>query len=131
MTDWHLDYLPPSLRELVDVIGLTAAQKLVSEFGGLRLTVPVKMPEDHPLAQLLGWDAARTLSHHYAHERLDVPKALSAIQAVRNLQMRKDHAAGVSARQLALREGLTERRVWEILAEQPVDDRQSDMFEPQ
>lgn len=127
--EWDINFLPPSLRELVDVIGITAAQKLVNEFGGLRLTVPVKMPEQHPLAQLLGLESARKLSHHYAQERLDVPKALSAIQAARNHQMRIDHARGVSTRQLAQREGLTERRVWEILADRPVDDRQADMFD--
>jgi hypothetical protein len=128
MTTWDTDYLPPSLCELVDVIGLQAAQSLVSEYGGVRLTVPTKMPEDHPLAELLGIDAARKLSHHYAQERLDVPNAKAAIMAVRNKQMREDHADGMSARQLARRENLTERRVWEILSEGVHDDRQVDMF---
>ena len=94
MTTWDTDYLPPSLCELVDVIGLQATQSLVSEYGGVRLTVPTKMPEDHPLAELLGIDAARKLSHHYAQERLDVPNAKAAIMAVRNQNMRQEHADG-------------------------------------
>lgn len=128
MSTWDIDYLPPSLKELVDVIGLTAAQKLVSAYGGTRLVVPMKMPESHPLAQLLGLEAARKLSAHYAHERMDVPVALAAIRAVRDQTIRDEHREGVSARRLALRFQLTERRVWEILAGAPVDDRQTDMF---
>lgn len=128
MTTWDTDYLPPSLCELVDVIGLQAAQSLVSEYGGVRLTVPTKMPEDHPLAELLGLDTARKLSHHYAQERLDVPNAKAAIMAVRNQNMRQEHADGDSARVLARRYRLTERRVWEILSEGMPDDRQVDMF---
>lgn len=128
MTTWDTDYLPPSLKDLVDVIGLPAAQALVSEYGGVRLTVPLKMPEDHQLAELLGIEAARKLAHHYGLERLDIPNAKAAIMAVRNKQMRQDHADGVSARRLARRYRLTERRVWEILAEGVRDDRQADLF---
>lgn len=128
MTTWDTDYLPPSLCELVDVIGLQATQSLVSEYGGVRLTVPTKMPEDHPLAQLLGVETARKLSHHYAQERLDVPNAKAAMLAVRNQNMRQEHADGDSARVLARRYRLTERRVWEILAEDAPSSQQTDLF---
>ncbi|WP_328184657.1 Mor transcription activator family protein [Marinobacter sp. OP 3.4] len=129
MTDWDTDYLPTSLKELIDVIGLEATQALVSVYGGTRLTVPAKMRDDHPLAELLGVEAARTLSQHYALERVDVPTGSAATKAARNRKMREEHQVeGISVRRLALRYRLTERRVWEILAESVPDDRQADMF---
>ena len=57
-----------------------------------------------------------------------MPNAKAAIMAVRNQNMRQEHADGDSARVLARRYRLTERRVWEILSEGVPDDRQTDMF---
>jgi len=128
MSIWDIDHLPSSLKDLVDVIGLAATQKLVSVYGGLRIIVPVKIPETHPLAELLGLETARKLSEHYALERIDLPNAKAAVQAVRDQKMQEEHRAGVSARKLAFQYRLTERRVWEILAGIKVDDRQTDMF---
>ena len=48
---WDSDDLPESLQEMSDVIGLEAVQKFVSVYGGTRLIVPLKMPDDHPLAE--------------------------------------------------------------------------------
>lgn len=59
MSDWDTDYLPASLKDLIDVVGLEPARKLVGVYGGTRLTVPAKMHEAHPLAELLGIEADR------------------------------------------------------------------------
>ncbi|TBW58538.1 hypothetical protein EZI54_03910 [Marinobacter halodurans] len=128
MSDWDTDYLPASLKDLIDVVGLEPARKLVSVYGGTRLTVPAKMHAAHPLAELLGIEAAQALSRHYALERVDVPTASAATKAARNREMREHHQAGVSVRRLALRYQLTERRVWEILAEDAPSSQQTDLF---
>lgn len=127
--EWDLDHLPQQLKDLVDIIGLPAVQRLVQHYGGVRVVVPEKMHAHHPLARLLGLEVAERLSHHYARERIDVPKALGAILAVRNAVIARDNAQGVSARRLALMHNLTERRIWEILAAQRVDDGQADLFD--
>lgn len=130
MSEWDTEHLPMSLKEMSDIIGLEATHKLVSAYGGTRLRVPVKMPETHPLAELLGLEAARALSCHYGLEEFDVPTASAAIKRARNHRMYLEHhEEGVSARRLALKYRLTERRVWEILAEGDQDDRQVDLFE--
>jgi hypothetical protein len=128
MANWDTDYLPASLKELIDVIGLEATKSLVGAYGGTRLTVPLKMPNTHALVELLGVEAARALSKHYALERFDVPNASSATKAFRNRQMREEHNMGISVRRLALCYNLTERRVWEILADTTPDERQVDLF---
>tara|TARA_R110000823_G_scaffold290928_1_gene409204 strand:+ start:8572 stop:8991 length:420 start_codon:yes stop_codon:yes gene_type:complete len=115
---WDSDDLPESLQEMSDVIGLEAVQTFVGVYGGTRLTVPQKMPDDHPLAELLGTEVAGKLSEHYALERVDVPRAHFARMHARNRRLCADHHAGESVRQLALQYRLTERRVWEILAEE-------------
>ncbi len=117
-TDWDLEDLPASLQEMSDIIGLEAVQALVSAYGGTLLTIPQKLPEDHPLAVLLGTEVAGKLSEHYALERVDVPRAHFARMHARNRRLCADHHAGESVRQLALQYRLTERRVWEILAEE-------------
>lgn len=53
MANWDTDYLPASLKELIDVIGLEATKSLVGAYGGTRLTVPLKMPNTHALVELL------------------------------------------------------------------------------
>lgn len=128
--DWDLDHLPQQLKDLVDVIGLAAVQRLVQNYGGVRVVVPSTMHADHPLARLLGLETARQLSHHYARERIDVPRAMGAVLAARNATIfRENTVNGISARRLALAYNLTERRIWEILAEQRCDDNQPDLFD--
>lgn len=128
MSEWDTEHLPMSLKEMSDIIGLEATRKLVAAYGGTRLRVPVKMPEAHPLAELLGLEAARLLSCHYGLEEFDVPTASAAIKRARNRRMQAEHREGVSARRLARRYQLTERRVWEILAEDLPSDNQAELF---
>lgn len=128
-TDWALNYLPQQLKDLIDVIGLEAVQKLVEVYGGVRLKFPLSLKPDHPLAKLLGWQTARTLCDHYGASFMDVPKAQSAITEYRNNLIREAHARGATVRELAYRYRLTQRRIWYILGAQAAIDNQLDMFD--
>ena len=122
-------YLPASLQAIVELIGLPATLKLVEVYGGVRLWVPKKFDPDHPLVKLLGHAHAAKLCETYGgDEHFDIPRALAAIRAARNARMRNDRSMGATHRELALRYGLIERQVRNILGDDEEDDRQGGLF---
>lgn len=112
------DHLPATAAELAEVIGLAALTALVECRGGTVLHVPQPhyLRDDHPLVLALGWNAARTLADHYQRERIDVPRCVEAVRAARDAEIHRLTEEGWSARQLALRYGLTERAIKYIRA---------------
>ena len=110
----RLDHLPASLAEIAACIGLQPTLRLVERWGGLDLWVPQR-PSDELLAQL-GREAAEALCARYGLERVYIARAEAAVRAARDAEIRDRRAAGWTAAQLARRYGLTERRVWAILA---------------
>jgi len=123
-------YLPESLREKVELIGLHKALILVKFWGGIQqLYIPEKMKPEHQLAQRLGFKEARMLSEHYGGEYICVPRAVDALRAIRDDEIRGRHMRGKSARLLAPDYGLTERQVWTIIGRSDdIDDRQAELF---
>lgn len=109
-TEW-----PESLRELIDVIGITAATALVEHWGGVRVWVPVELQPDHPLMLKLGAQAARRLVEHAAGEYLAVPRCVAALRAARDAEIRVRYETETAAA-LAREYGLTERMIWLIVA---------------
>ncbi len=114
-----LDDLPESLREMVDLIGLSATLQLVKQFGGLiALYVPHEIGADHQLAAALGLPAARKLAAHYGGDCLrNIPRCTHRLRGLRNAEIRARRKAGESPATLACAYGMTERNVWMILAE--------------
>ncbi|HXG29577.1 MAG TPA: Mor transcription activator family protein [Nevskiales bacterium] len=122
------DLLPPSLHDLVEVIGLRAALALVERWGGTRVYIPEHAPgSDHPLAQQIGQEATRKLCRAYAGETMSVPRAYRALRAALYRQIRHDyHQRGRSAAELAREHGMTERWVYAI-----VSSAEGDRLSPQ
>lgn len=123
-----LAHLPPSARELIDVIGLQATLKLVEARGGRVLPIPkgkrrAGVAQLDELAEIVGLDAAKRLSRRYGGAPLSIPLCTSAVRAARDeaLQARFDHlSAKMSARaavgQLVGEFGpISESTVWRIL----------------
>ena len=106
--------LEPLLRDWVKLIGLAATMAIVERHGGLLLNIARKADENAELVALIGRDKAAVLGCHYGGERPLVPKALPALQALRNERMRADRSTK-SVRQIAREHRLGERRVWQIL----------------
>ncbi len=112
----HLDVddLPESMAEVVEVIGLPAALRLAEGLPGVRVYVPERASEDHRLVEILGREAADRLCSHYATENLYIPRCIHAIRAVRNLAIYRQRHIGAAT--LAMRYGLTDRQVYNIIA---------------
>ena len=70
--------LSPKVREMIRVIGSDAAHQLVAEWGGVRVYIPHRFRQDHPLVQTLGPESGRRLIQHYCGETLSIPRHLYA-----------------------------------------------------
>ena len=125
----ELDHLSPRLRELADLIGLKATMQLVHAFGGRRLYVPIKPLPEHHLAQLIGLDALTRLSRVFGTEdRILIPRADNALRQARNRRIRAQYGPK-SIRQLAHEYQLTERQIYEIVAD-PVSQNRTVPADP-
>jgi hypothetical protein len=121
--------LPQSLQTMAEIVGMSGVLALVRAFGGVRLYVPSRLPDDHILIELLGRPAAERLAAEYGGQpHFDIPRAEGLLRAVRNRQIQADRAAGLSVRELALKYRLTERAIHDICGPGLVDDGQTDLF---
>lgn len=125
--------LPASVAELVDLIGLDKAMKLVKTLGGTTFPVPKRATSlgelrYNMLADVVGVDAADALVKHYGGDELYIPRCAAALQAARDAEINEAFVAetrtGRSAADvvfsLARRYKLSDRRVWDILKTLPV-----------
>ena len=125
--------LPASVQELVDLIGLETAMKLVRSLGGTTFPVPkraTKLGElrYNVLADVVGVDAADVLVKHFGGGELYVPRCAAALQAARDAainadfvdQVRTGRSSADVVFSLARRYKLSDRRVWDILKTVPV-----------
>lgn len=123
-------YLPESLRDIAELIGLPSTLVLVKFWGGvMHLYIPGNMKPEYQLAQRLGFTAAKLLSDNYGNDYISVPRAAAAIRAIRDGEIKERHMHGESAPRLALRYGLTERQIWSIIGKDGgLDDQQLTLF---
>ncbi|WP_052190895.1 Mor transcription activator family protein [Chitinibacter sp. ZOR0017] len=122
--------LPSSVQELVRVIGLTAALKLVELHGGTSILIPQGKKRAgqiayEALAEIIGYKEMALLAEHYrGDDVLYIPSCKAAVRAVRNRLIRSDfdaytgeESANRAVMKLARDHHLSDRRVWEILKE--------------
>ena len=100
--------------ELEALIGSEGLRRLAERRGGRRLYVPCSVRAGHWLAGALGPEAAERLAFRYGGCRIAIPE-LGLSRANRNEEIRRCHAAGAGAADVADRFGLSERQVWRIL----------------
>ncbi len=125
--------LPASVQELVDLIGLAAAMKLVRSLGGTTFPVPKRQTRlgelrYSMLADVVGVDAADALTQRYGGDELYIPRCAAALQAARDAEINEAFVTGTRAGRsaadvvfsLARRYKLSDRRVWHILKTVPV-----------
>ena len=105
------DLLPDSILDLIDIIGINAALRIVEQRGGIRLYVPAKATAEHWLADLIGLDALQALSSVYAREEIDIPRCAATLKAIKDREIANSTA---SNSELARRYGMTERNVRKI-----------------
>lgn len=132
--------LPPLLREMRDIIGLSPTLALVQRYGGLRIYIPTpaNAGPEHPLAQIIGHSGLLALAERYGgSEHFQLPKGDRALLVLRNAAIVSAYTAeqkdgGKTARALAAEHGLTESQIVRILgqarAEAPAQRRQAALF---
>lgn len=101
------------LAEIASVIGRPGALALASLAAG-RLYIPKAPPPDSWLVVLLGELMCGRLVAVYGGQELSLPRP--PVRAARTAMVRELIAAGMSVRDIAVRVGLTERRVYQVLA---------------
>jgi hypothetical protein len=127
----RLSHLPETVLEMVELIGMPAALKIVESYGGVRLYVPQTIVPDHPLEQLIGRTNAEKLAARYGGEHhFDIPRCVEAARHARDDAIAAEFLAGASYRTLAQRYRLTERSIGNILTRKRIteDDRQTSLF---
>ena len=104
------------LHELVRVLGLPTALRLVEKFGGVRVYLPLaeNMTDDNPIAAAIGVDAARDLCALWPQERPYIPRAVQILREERDKALLRD-AEELSVPELARKYELTERAIYNVL----------------
>ncbi|MDP1964003.1 MAG: hypothetical protein Q8K93_17585 [Reyranella sp.] len=106
----------PTLGSLTALLGAVAVDRLSTAFGGRRVYVPANLGAGHPLAVVAGLEAAQQLAANFAGSTLTLP-----ITPGRRRQILDLDAAGWTRAAIASKVRLTERRVYQILADAALD----------
>lgn len=114
--------LPPTLKDLCDLLGLEAVIALAQKYGGTVMMLPRTLFNGCTLPEVIGAEAAAKLIHFRGGTRLYVAKLDEALRVNRNLQIVKLYSAGEGVKKLAREFSLSERHVWRILGT-PEPDR--------
>lgn len=103
------------LDELVQLIGHHHSIELLRAWGGRRIKLPETVDQDHPLAFVVGLEAAQKIVHHYGHINLDLPAERNFLIDLRNAAILSDFQGGSSITALACIYGVSRRQVNSIL----------------
>lgn len=114
LDDDMLNLLPSRTQELVDVIGLPAALKLVELHGGRHIWVPTNASEKHWLNEQIGMEAFTQLCAYYGYSTLEIDKCAALIRAVRDKTILEEFNHGMTNYQLATKYNTTERQIRRI-----------------
>lgn len=128
-TELHL--LPRNMQWLAKAIGLSATLKLVKVHGGGQpVYVPAKVSPDHPLLNLIGYQAFAALVEEYGGNPLEIARCEKAARVLLYRQIREEYAGGATQNELALKHSFTVRHIRSILEgeDDGVDDRQQGLF---
>lgn len=130
-------WLPDTLAEIADVIGVDAALRLADARGGGRVTIPSRAPEGHWLVGLIGREAAdqlcahfRTLSPEGAARgvELDLPRGPTGTLASARRRIAQAMADGASAEAAARHAGMSRRTAYRMKKRRTGDDKQGRLF---
>ena len=94
---------------LVELIGEEATFAFTDQFAGMRLYIPLKLPEDHEIVDTIGVEATNILIARLGGDVIRVPLA-------RELRTRFYDAQGMSKGKIAHRLGMTETGVDKMFA---------------
>lgn len=110
------------LGQLVELIGLPLALRLVDNFGGVPIYLPHpgRVKEHSPVAQVIGAGPMRQLAAVWPMTHVMVPRGSAYLRRQRNAALRAD-AQTMSQPQLARKYEMSLRNV-EVILSRPEDD---------
>ncbi|GLH32082.1 MULTISPECIES: transcriptional regulator [Pseudomonas] len=118
LTAIDISLLPHSLQSLIECIGIENAYQLTCAFGGRPKYIP-KHRERTKLADVLPGEALDALIKRFAGVALEIPKPDHFLRQLRNLQIQKESAEGLSRSLLADKYGLSLRQIGNIRRQEP------------
>jgi hypothetical protein len=107
------------LHTLVEVVGCEAAAKMVAEFGGARIWVPVRSTPQAKITQALGDNAASALCARFGGDYLQVPNTVTGDDVYRRIA--ELHRRGYKINDIALAVGRSRRTVFRLLRRKITD----------
>jgi hypothetical protein len=111
------------LQTLIQVMGLESAEKIIAEFGGTRIWVPVRSAPDAKLARILGDGAASALCARFGGDYLQIPNTITDDNIYRRIA--ELHRQGCKINDIALAVGRSRRTVFRLLRRKITDLRRT------
>jgi hypothetical protein len=111
------------VEELIEIAGVVGAIRLCRHFRGRWVLIPATMHETHPIALIIGIEAAEALSRQRGGERIELPTESSALLSARNREISQQYLGGASVSQLAQDFGYTRAGIVRILEHVGVERR--------
>lgn len=112
------------MSTLFDVIGLPDVWVLSRAYPGVRLSIPTKCAGDAfvMLRDMIGESLAIKLIANFGGENIWVPKLAKIKLALRNKRIAEEVQGGATINAVALKHGLTDRQVYNVLRKARDDD---------
>ena len=125
------------LGQLVELVGVTAALRVVEKRGGTHFYVPnaSRIEPHHQLAQEFGLEAAKALAAAFPQAHVMAPRGSAYLRRLRDIAILED-AKAMSITAVARKYEMTERNVYMVLERgleglpdaSGIDDSQGDLF---
>lgn len=109
--------LPPMLRKLVRLIGLSETLRLTCRFGGARVSLGVTRQPKTKLRKALSEASIEVLAKHLDHEHIDIPTPDSILAQIRDASIQEQASRGATLAELSEDFGLTRRHIMNICAQ--------------
>jgi len=109
------EFLPESVRCIIEYCGDDVALKLIEKYGGCDITFPYHAVEKHPLFDVLGPVNFEKLCACFGGEQMFIPKSVALSRHIRNEKIHELRAQGKRLPDIARAVGLTQRQIKNIL----------------
>lgn len=111
--------MPPSARDLVNVLGFAATMDLLNRFGGKRIFIPNRLTDDAKIVGQIGREAAEKLVERMPGTRMEPPMLTSIERLLRDNAIRADFDSGMDIPELVDRYRITQRHIRRLLCRSP------------
>ena len=119
MSKGNYSTLPPSLRNLIKVLGECRALEFLDLYGGTLIVIPIRVTSKSKLRQFLTPEEFNNFvvtfnPNNDQFQKLTVPVPCKLVNLRRDRIIQEDINNGMTIRELALKNRLTERRILQL-----------------